>query len=82
VAVFFPFMRDGITVKGNERLHIDEDGLIDASKSRGGLSPRPCKSRKSSRTRWASRRCISSQISRAHRTGFPHGSFAAFVAMA
>ncbi len=29
VAVFFTFMRDGITVKGNERLHVDEDGLID-----------------------------------------------------
>lgn len=29
VAVFFTFTRDGITVKGNERLHVDEDGLID-----------------------------------------------------
>jgi ketosteroid isomerase-like protein len=29
VAVFFTFMRDGITVKGNERLHVDEVGLID-----------------------------------------------------
>jgi hypothetical protein len=29
VAVFFTFMRDGITVKGNERLHVDEHGLID-----------------------------------------------------
>jgi hypothetical protein len=28
-AVFFAFTRDGITVKGNERLHVDEDGLID-----------------------------------------------------
>jgi hypothetical protein len=30
VAVFFTFSRDGIVVKGNERLHVDEDGLIDA----------------------------------------------------
>ena len=29
VAVFFTFMSDGITVKGNERLHVDENGLID-----------------------------------------------------
>jgi len=29
VAVFFTFMRDEITVKGNERLHVDEAGLID-----------------------------------------------------
>lgn len=29
VAVFFTFMRDGIMVQGNERLHVDEDGLID-----------------------------------------------------
>ncbi|PXA87162.1 nuclear transport factor 2 family protein [Nostoc sp. 3335mG] len=30
VAVFFGFSRDGITVKGNERLHVTEEGLIDA----------------------------------------------------
>jgi hypothetical protein len=30
VAVFFTFTRDGITVRGNERLHVDENGLIDA----------------------------------------------------
>ncbi|WP_037537640.1 nuclear transport factor 2 family protein [Sphingomonas sp. PR090111-T3T-6A] len=30
VAVFFTFSRDGITVKGNERLHVDDAGLIDA----------------------------------------------------
>jgi len=29
VAVFFTFMRDGITVKGNERLRVNENGLID-----------------------------------------------------
>lgn len=29
VAVFFTFMRDRITVKGNERLHVDKSGLID-----------------------------------------------------
>ncbi len=29
VAVFFAFTRDEITVKGNERLHVDENGLID-----------------------------------------------------
>ena len=30
VAVFFTFSRDGITVKGNEHLHLDENGLIDS----------------------------------------------------
>jgi hypothetical protein len=30
VAVFFTFARDGITVQGNERLHLDDDGLIDS----------------------------------------------------
>lgn len=30
VAVFFTFSRDGITVQGNERLHVDEEGLIDS----------------------------------------------------
>jgi len=30
VAVFFTFSRDGITVQGNERLHVDENGLIDS----------------------------------------------------
>ena len=30
VAVFFTFTRDGITVNGNERLHVDENGLIDS----------------------------------------------------
>jgi hypothetical protein len=29
IAVFFTFMAQGIAVKGNERLHVDEDGLID-----------------------------------------------------
>jgi len=30
VAVFFTFTRDGIIVKGNERLHVDSEGLIDS----------------------------------------------------
>ncbi|MYM66011.1 nuclear transport factor 2 family protein [Pseudoduganella sp. FT55W] len=29
VAVFFSFSCNGITVKGNEHLHLDENGLID-----------------------------------------------------
>lgn len=29
VAVFFSFTCNGITVKGNEHLHLDENGLID-----------------------------------------------------
>jgi len=29
VAVFFSFSCNGITVKGNEHLHLNEDGLID-----------------------------------------------------
>lgn len=29
VAVFFTFTCNGITVKGNEHLHLNEDGLID-----------------------------------------------------
>jgi hypothetical protein len=32
VAVFFTFARDGITVEGNEHLHLDENGLIDRIK--------------------------------------------------
>jgi len=30
VAVFFTFTRDGITIKGNEHLHLAENGLIDS----------------------------------------------------
>ncbi len=30
VAVFFSFTCNGTTVKGNEHLHLDEDGLIDS----------------------------------------------------
>ncbi|OBF27754.1 hypothetical protein A5724_29535 [Mycobacterium sp. ACS1612] len=30
VAVFFTFTRDGTTIKGNEHLHLDENGLIDS----------------------------------------------------
>ncbi|OON62368.1 hypothetical protein B0920_02550 [Massilia sp. KIM] len=29
VAVFFSFSCEGVTVKGNEHLHLNEDGLID-----------------------------------------------------
>lgn len=30
IAVFFSFTCNGITVKGNEHLHVNEDGLIDS----------------------------------------------------
>lgn len=30
VAVFFTFTCNGLTVKGNEHLHLDENGLIDS----------------------------------------------------
>jgi hypothetical protein len=30
VAVFFSFTRNGLTVKGNEHLHMNEEGLIDS----------------------------------------------------
>ncbi|PJK23048.1 nuclear transport factor 2 family protein [Mycolicibacterium goodii] len=30
VAVFFTFTSDGTTIKGNEHLHLDENGLIDS----------------------------------------------------
>ena len=30
VAVFFTFTCNGITVKGNEHLHLDENGLVDS----------------------------------------------------